>query len=61
MLAGAAPAEGDGAGITSGAQGAGAQLEVRFIALLFGAAILFVGIVPQPLFELVENAARGLG
>ena len=61
VLAGAAPAEGDGAGISSGAQGAGAQLEVRFIALFFGAAILFFGIVPQPLFELVENAARGLG
>jgi hypothetical protein len=26
-----------------------------------GAAILVFGIVPQPLFDLVQDAARGLG
>lgn len=55
-LAGGAPQPGEGSGV-----GAGAHLEVRFAATLCGGAILFFGIVPQPLFNLVEQAARGLG
>ena len=37
------------------------HLEVQTAALLCGTATLFFGIVPQPLFNLVEGAARGLG
>jgi NADH-quinone oxidoreductase subunit N len=35
--------------------------EVQLTALVMGAAILVFGIVPQPLFDLVQDAARGLG
>jgi NADH-quinone oxidoreductase subunit N len=38
-----------------------AQLEVLLVALLAGAATLFFGIIPQPLFDLVRHAGRGLG
>ncbi len=63
LLAGGAPgSEGGAPGAEGGAAGsAGAHFEVQLTAMLAGAAILFFGIVPQPLFELVENAARGLG
>jgi NADH-quinone oxidoreductase subunit N len=37
------------------------QPEVLLVALLAGAATLFFGIVPQPLFDLVQGAGRGLG
>jgi NADH-quinone oxidoreductase subunit N len=37
------------------------QPEVLFIALLAGAATLFFGIVPQPLFELVHHVGSGFG
>ncbi|HZO35257.1 MAG TPA: NADH-quinone oxidoreductase subunit N [Solirubrobacteraceae bacterium] len=35
--------------------------EVYFVALLFGAATLFFGIIPTPLFKLAEHAGRSLG
>ncbi|HMD56308.1 MAG TPA: NADH-quinone oxidoreductase subunit N [Solirubrobacteraceae bacterium] len=50
-------ANGDGA-VPAGAR---SQPEVVFVALLAGAATIFFGIVPQPLFDLVEHAGRGLG
>jgi NADH-quinone oxidoreductase subunit N len=39
----------------------GTQPEVVLVAVLAGAATLFFGIVPQPLFDFVSHAARGLG
>jgi NADH-quinone oxidoreductase subunit N len=39
----------------------GPQVEVVLVAVLAGAATLFFGIVPQPLFDLVQHAGRGLG
>ncbi len=35
--------------------------EVAFVAVLAGAATLFFGIVPQPLFDLVRHVGSGLG
>jgi NADH-quinone oxidoreductase subunit N len=71
-LAGGAPEGGDDGGSDGGGSAAssdgeagptrgGPQLEVQLVALLGGAAILFFGIVPQPLFDLVQDAASGLG
>jgi NADH-quinone oxidoreductase subunit N len=40
---------------------AGTQPEVAFVAILAGAATLFFGIVPQPLFDLVRHVGSGLG
>ncbi|HEY7960904.1 MAG TPA: NADH-quinone oxidoreductase subunit N [Solirubrobacteraceae bacterium] len=40
---------------------AGVQPEIVFVAVLTGAATLFFGIVPQPLFNLVQGAGSGLG
>ena len=40
---------------------AGPQPEVALVAILASAATLFFGIVPQPLFDLVRHAGRGLG
>jgi NADH-quinone oxidoreductase subunit N len=37
------------------------QPEVVFVALLAGAATIFFGIVPQPLFDLVHHAGGALG
>jgi NADH-quinone oxidoreductase subunit N len=37
------------------------QPEVVLVAVLAGAATLFFGIVPQPLFDLVQHTGRGLG
>jgi NADH-quinone oxidoreductase subunit N len=37
------------------------QPEVALVAVLAGAATLFFGIVPQPLFDLVQHTGRGLG
>ena len=37
------------------------QPEVVFVAVLAGAATLFFGIVPQPLFDLVHHAGSALG
>jgi NADH-quinone oxidoreductase subunit N len=39
----------------------GTQPEVVFVAVLAGAATLFFGIIPQPLFNLVTHAGRSLG
>jgi len=38
-----------------------AHIELRFAAVVFGAATLFFGIVPQPLFDLAQHAAHTLG
>jgi NADH-quinone oxidoreductase subunit N len=38
----------------------GTQIELTVLAVLFAAATLFFGIVPQPLFDLVQHAARTL-
>jgi NADH-quinone oxidoreductase subunit N len=35
--------------------------EVLFVAVLAGAATIFFGIIPQPLFDLVRGAGRALG
>jgi NADH-quinone oxidoreductase subunit N len=40
---------------------AGPQLEVLAVAAIAGAATLFFGIVPQPLFDLVHGVGSGLG
>ncbi len=53
-LAGAAP-EGDAAA----ARPSGGW-ETQLVALVMGAAILFFGIIPQPLFDLVDRAAFGI-
>jgi NADH-quinone oxidoreductase subunit N len=42
-------------------QAAGRQLEVVFVAVLAGVGILVLGIVPQPLFELVRHTGAALG
>ncbi len=39
----------------------GVQLELMLVAVVAGAATLFFGIVPQPLFELVRHAGSTLG
>ncbi|MCW3032178.1 MAG: proton-translocating NADH-quinone oxidoreductase, chain [Solirubrobacterales bacterium] len=39
----------------------GLQLEVVLVAVVAGAATLFFGIVPQPLFELVRHTGSALG
>jgi len=39
----------------------GPQPEVVFVAVLAGAATIFFGIIPQPLFDLVQNVGGGLG
>jgi NADH-quinone oxidoreductase subunit N len=45
----------------TGARDRGSQPEVAFVAVLAGAATLFFGIVPQPLFDLVRHVGSGLG
>ena len=52
-LAGAAPEA------EAGVEGTGGW-ETRLVALVMGAAILVFGIVPQPLFDLVQHAAAGI-
>jgi NADH-quinone oxidoreductase subunit N len=37
------------------------QIEVIAVAVIAGAATLFFGIVPQPLFDLVQNVGRSFG
>jgi NADH-quinone oxidoreductase subunit N len=39
----------------------GVQPEVAFVAIVAGAAILFFGIIPQPLFNLVHGVGSALG
>jgi NADH-quinone oxidoreductase subunit N len=43
------------------ARTSGLQLEVLLVAVLGGAATMFFGIVPQPLFDLVHHAGGALG
>jgi hypothetical protein len=38
-----------------------AQPEVAFVALLTGAAVVFFGIIPSPLFHLVNDVGTSLG
>ena len=52
-LAGGAP-EGDAAALQPGGW------ETQLVALVMGAASLFFGIVPQPLFDLVDHVASGI-
>jgi len=40
---------------------AGTQFEVVLVAVLAGAGVLFFGIIPQPLFDLVGHAGTALG
>ncbi len=69
-----APSQGSGSGVPASAGGLPAiaggsqeldaparQPEVALVAVLAGAATLFFGIVPQPLFDLVQHTGRGLG
>jgi NADH-quinone oxidoreductase subunit N len=35
-------------------------IEVAFVAVLFGAATLFFGIIPSPLLDLADHAGRAL-
>jgi NADH-quinone oxidoreductase subunit N len=44
-----------------GARTAGLQPEVALVAILAGAATIFFGILPQPLFDLVHQAGNALG
>jgi NADH-quinone oxidoreductase subunit N len=38
----------------------GGEIELTFVAVVFAAATVFFGIVPQPLFDLVQHAAHTL-
>jgi NADH-quinone oxidoreductase subunit N len=59
---GALPAIAGGSPEADPASAAGrGQPEVLLVALLAGAATLFFGVIPQPLFDLVRGAGRGLG
>jgi NADH-quinone oxidoreductase subunit N len=42
-------------------QSTGVQPEVAFVAILAGAATLFFGVIPQPLFDLVHQVGGALG
>jgi NADH-quinone oxidoreductase subunit N len=59
-IAGGSP-ELEPSGELTPATGSSAQPEVFFIAILAGAATIFFGIVPQPLFDLVRHVGSGLG
>jgi NADH-quinone oxidoreductase subunit N len=39
----------------------GVQPEVAFVAIAAGAAVLFFGVIPQPLFDLVSHVGSGFG
>ena len=56
----AARAAGDGRRLARGRRTARIEPETWFVALLFGAATLFFGIVPSPLFDLAVDAGRSL-
>ena len=49
------------AGEPSSEAAAGVQPELAFVAILAGAATIFFGIIPQPLFDLVHQAGGALG
>jgi NADH-quinone oxidoreductase subunit N len=46
---------------TGGVSARAGQGPVVLVALLAGAGTLFFGVIPQPLFDLVKHAGRGLG
>ncbi len=48
------------AGGSEEAASEGRHLEVTLVALVFAAATIFFGIVPQPLFDLAQHAASSL-
>jgi NADH-quinone oxidoreductase subunit N len=54
-------ASGEGGARTALAAPARLQPEVAFVAVLAGAATIFFGIVPQPLFNLVHGVGSALG
>jgi NADH-quinone oxidoreductase subunit N len=56
-----ANADADQAAVESPARVSAPQPEVVLVAVLAGAATLFFGIVPQPLFDFVQHAGRGFG
>jgi NADH-quinone oxidoreductase subunit N len=60
VLAGGSP-ELDDSARAAAAKARRAQPEVLIVAFLAGAATLFFGIVPQPLFDLVHHAGSALG
>jgi NADH-quinone oxidoreductase subunit N len=60
-LAGGSPERDDVALAATAAETQRPQFEVVFVATIAGAATLFFGIVPQPLFDLVHHAGSALG
>ena len=59
VMAGGSPElEGE---LTAGRLQTGQQPEVIFVAVLAGAATIFFGILPQPLFDLIHGAGGALG
>jgi NADH-quinone oxidoreductase subunit N len=60
-IAGGSPELDDLTAASTASRTTGPQPEVVFVAVLAGTATLFFGIVPQPLFDLVRHAGRGLG
>jgi NADH-quinone oxidoreductase subunit N len=60
-LAGGSPELDDAALVAASVEAQRPQLEVVIVATIAGAATLFFGIVPQPLFELVHHAGSALG
>ncbi|MHB8242521.1 MAG: NADH-quinone oxidoreductase subunit N [Solirubrobacteraceae bacterium] len=57
LAGGSSELDGDGAA----PEASGLQPEVLFVALIAGAATIFFGIVPQPLFNLVHGVGSGFG
>jgi NADH-quinone oxidoreductase subunit N len=55
-----APASGGSASVAARPTG-GLQPEVALVAVLAGAATIFFGVIPQPLFDLVHQAGSALG
>jgi NADH-quinone oxidoreductase subunit N len=61
-LAGGSPElDGAAAGAEPVPATTGVQPELAFVAILAGAATIFFGIVPEPLFNLVRGAGNALG
>jgi NADH-quinone oxidoreductase subunit N len=51
----------EGHSATAAARSSAVQPEIVLVAILAGGATLFFGIIPQPLFDLVQHAGRGFG
>jgi hypothetical protein len=61
-LAGGSPElDGEAAAAESVPATTGVQPEVAFVAILAGAATIFFGIIPEPLFNLVRGVGNALG